>query len=250
MNHFDLVAHRGVTDHAPENTLRAFQRAIELGADAVELDVRLTSDFVPVVFHYYYLNMVSQLAGPIFNFTLAELNRVRVNSRSDPEISEPIPIFREVMDVLAGRIGMEIEIKGPEPECVALIAGILQDYRKFWDGIEVTSYEPAFLQEIKKHCPGMITDLLFPRSEPWMKSDVVAYQALHHSRLAGARAVHLHPTQLTTDGAAYIRKNGIEIHAWDVNDEDTLQTCIEHKIPRVCTDRYQLAAGFRERLDP
>ena len=51
MNRFEIVAHRGIPTEAPENTLASFQRAIELGADAVELDVRLTSDKVPVVFH-------------------------------------------------------------------------------------------------------------------------------------------------------------------------------------------------------
>ena len=52
----EVVAHRGVAEHAPENTLPAFLRALAVGADAVELDVRLTRDRVPVVYHYYYLD--------------------------------------------------------------------------------------------------------------------------------------------------------------------------------------------------
>jgi glycerophosphoryl diester phosphodiesterase len=51
---FELVAHRGVADGAPENTLPAFWKAIELGADAVEFDVRLTRDHEPVIYHYTY----------------------------------------------------------------------------------------------------------------------------------------------------------------------------------------------------
>ena len=50
------MAHRGVPEGVPENTIRAFQRALELGADAIELDVRLSKDGVPVVFHNFYLD--------------------------------------------------------------------------------------------------------------------------------------------------------------------------------------------------
>ncbi|MBN1218885.1 MAG: glycerophosphodiester phosphodiesterase [Anaerolineae bacterium] len=59
---FEIVAHRGApTEVAPENTIPAFQRAIDLGADAVELDVRLTADHVPVVYHYFYLEEATGL---------------------------------------------------------------------------------------------------------------------------------------------------------------------------------------------
>ncbi len=69
MAYFEIVAHRGITAEEPENTLPAFQRAIELGADAIELDVRLTSDRVPVVYHYYYLHLKTSAYGAIFEYT-------------------------------------------------------------------------------------------------------------------------------------------------------------------------------------
>jgi glycerophosphoryl diester phosphodiesterase len=61
MHTFEIVAHRGVATQYPENTIPAFLRAIELGADAVELDVRLTKDKIPVVYHYYYLDKIGSL---------------------------------------------------------------------------------------------------------------------------------------------------------------------------------------------
>jgi hypothetical protein len=76
----------------------------------------------------------------------------------------------------------------------------------------------------------------------------VAYQAFHRARLAGARAVHLHPTQFTTDVISYIRQYGVEIHAWDVYDEKSLQTSLEYNIPRLCTDQFQIAFGFRKNI--
>ena len=113
----DVVAHRGVADHAPENTLPAFLRAIAVGADAVELDVRLTRDRVPVVYHYYYLDEITTLPGPIYDYTLDQLQAARflptgygteVASTQDWRIST----LTEVLDVIGGKIGLEIEIKG------------------------------------------------------------------------------------------------------------------------------------------
>jgi len=247
MSHFEIVAHRGIPNEVPENTLIAYQLAIDLGAEAVEMDVRLTADRVPVIYHYFYLEEMTSLVGPIFKYTAEELRQVRVSNKARPEITQPIPTLREIMETIGGKIGLEIELKGPEPECAGIVAGVLQDYQHFWDMIEITSFEPALLIGIHELCPGLATDLLYPRSEPWMKPDVVAYQAFHRTRLAEARAVHLHPTQLSTDVISYLRQNRVEIHAWDVNDEESLQITMQNNIPRLCTDQFILAYDFRKR---
>jgi glycerophosphoryl diester phosphodiesterase len=248
MSHFEIVAHRGIPTEVPENTILAYQLAIDLNAEAVEMDVRLTADHVPVIYHYFYLEELTPLVGPIFKYTAEELRQVRVANKTRPEITEPIPTLREVMEIIGGKIGLEIELKGPEPECADIVAGVLQDYQHFWDMIEITSNEPALLLRIHEFCPGLATDLLYPRSEPWMKLDVVAYQAFHRARLAGARAVHLHTMQLTAEVISFIRPYGIEIHAWDVNNEESLQTSMQYKIPRICTDQFQLAFDFRNKI--
>ncbi len=248
MRPFEIVAHRGITSQAPENTLPAFQRAVDLGADAVEMDVRLTADRIPVIYHYFYLQELTSLAGPVFKFTAKELMQARVASKTESENSEPIPTLREVMEGIGGKIGLEIELKGPEPECADVVAGLLRDYQQFWDSIEITSFEPSLLKRIHEVYPGLATDLLYPRSEPWMNLDVVSYQALHLARLAEARAVHLHPSQMSKDVVSFIRTHGVEIHAWDVNDEDALHTCVKYKIPSLCTDQFQLVLDFRNKI--
>jgi glycerophosphoryl diester phosphodiesterase len=98
---------------------------------------------------------------------------------------------------------------------------------------------------MREQCPGITTDLLYPRTEPWMRLDVVGFEALQKARLAQARAVHLHPSQLSDEVVSLVRRSGFEIHAWDVNDEPALQTIVEYNIPKVCTDRFELAASFR-----
>ncbi len=245
MKYFDIIAHRGVADEAPENTLFAFQQAIDLGADAVELDVRLTSDHIPVVFHYYYLESTTPISGAIFNYRYEDLKQVAVQGKS---MTGKISTLKEILDAIGGKTGLEIEIKGPERESVEIVANVLRGYEDLWPSIEITSYEPALLLEIRKLCPGLVTDLLFRLSEPWMKPDVVAYQALHSARLAQARAIHLHPTQLSREVVATLKENDIEIHAWDVNDEKSLQIIAELELPRICTDNFLQAFEFRKQL--
>jgi glycerophosphoryl diester phosphodiesterase len=239
---FEVVAHRGVPTERHENTLPSFQRAIELGADAVELDVRLTRDQVPLVYHYFYLEEAAGLPGPVFRYSWPEIRRAQQDAGADTLATLP-----EVLDAIGGRIGLEIEVKGPEPESAATVSGILRQYRTLWDSIEVTSYEPALLLAMAALCPGLPTDLLLPRSESWMRLDVVTHLAIHRARLAGARAVHLHPTQLAADVVAAVRDAEIEVHAWDVDDEASLALCAGLAIPRICTNRLGQALAFRSR---
>jgi glycerophosphoryl diester phosphodiesterase len=249
MKPFEIVAHRGVTLDAPENTIAAFQRAVELGADAVELDVRLTADKIPVVYHYYYLHANTSAAGVIFNYSLAQLRDVRVFCANNPAADDGrISTLEEILAMFSGKISFEIEIKGPEPESPEIIGAVLSRFKGYWDAFEITSYEPALLLEIQRVCPGITVDLLFPRSENWMKLDVVQYQALHLARLARARAVHLHPSQLSAGVVQAVRSGGIEIHAWDVNDESSLETVAKYGIPRICTDEFEQALAFRGKI--
>jgi len=249
MKPFEIVAHRGVSTDAPENTIASFQRAVELGADAIELDVRLTADKIPVVYHYFYLQENTSASGAIFNYSLEQLRDVRVFCKDNP-VAEAgrISTLSEILERFGGKIGFEVEIKGPEPEAPEIIGALLNEFKHLWNSFEVTSYEPALLLSVQKTCPGLTVDLLFPRSESWMKLDVVQYQAVHHARLAHARAVHLHPTQLSETVVHALRRQGVEIHVWDVNDERALLAAEQFGIPRICTDNFIQALAFRNKM--
>lgn len=246
MRPFKIVAHRGApTAGAPENTRAAFQRALELGADAVELDVRLTSDHRPVVYHYFYLDEVTTASGPIFQRTAQELRDVRVVGTDRSAGGHAIPTLEEVLSEFGSRLRLDIELKGPEPEAAEIVGTVLGGFRNLWDTIEVTSFEPSLLRDVRRACPGIATALLFPRSEDWMHLDVVAYAALNRARLAQAQVVHLHPTQLTADVVAQVRAGAVDIHAWQVNDAPALQLAVDLDVPSICTDRVEQAVAFR-----
>ena len=251
MPYFEIIAHRGVHAEAPENTSASFQRAVDLGADGVELDVRLTRDRVPIVYHHSYLDEATPMSGPVFNYRLDELRDVKILSSDGNVVNGcSIPTLHEVLETFGRQTSLEIEIKGPEAESSEIIGAVLHDFRHLWETIEVTSYEPALLLDIQQRCPGLATDLLFPRSEDWMGLDVVGYLAIHRARLARARAVHLHPTQLSSEVVSAVRSWGIEVHSWDVNDEQALNSAMELGIPRIDTDELQQALDFRQRIKP
>lgn len=239
----ELIAHRGLVNPAPENTFAAFQAAIDAGADGIELDVRLTADQVPVVYHYYYLWVNTNVQAAVFALPLDELRRARVR-HGVGEYLEAIPTLEDTLHHFVGKIGLEIELKGPEPECASLVGDLLSGFKQYWPSFEVTSFEPALLHRIQAKCPGIAADLLIPRSEDWMQNDVVIYQAIQRGRLAHARAIHLHPSQLSQEAVEQVRAAGMEVHVWDVNDAEALTKMTELDIPKVCTDDLRQMKGL------
>ena len=235
------MAHRGATGTAPENTLAAFWHAFELGADAVELDVRLSRDAVPVVYHYAYLDAATTGHGPIWERSLAELRELRVGG---PE-GACIPTLSEVLEALAGRLVLEIELKGPEPETIEVVGRLLDGFRPAWEALEVTSYEALLLKAFRQRCPGVRTALLVPRSEPWMGLDVVAYTAFQRARVAGTGVVHLHPSQLAEEVVERLRGGGVEVHAWDVNTTAAFRLAARLGLAWVTTDQLEQALAWR-----
>ena len=107
-----IIAHRGDLSRAPENTLPAFQRAWEAGADGVELDVRLTRDGRLVVFHDRNLDRTSNGTGPVNHCTLADIRSLDVGSWFAPEFNgETAPTLDEVFESLPRDYLINVEMK-------------------------------------------------------------------------------------------------------------------------------------------
>lgn len=113
-----IIAHRGASAERPENTLSAFRRAVALEADGIELDVHVTADDVPVVFHDATLRRLTGAGGRVSRRRWAELKPLRVRG------SEPIPRLVDVLKLTRGLVVVQIELKaGPvEPVIRAVTA--------------------------------------------------------------------------------------------------------------------------------
>lgn len=126
-----IIAHRGASGYAPENTMAAFELAERLGADFIELDVRMSKDGELAVIHDKTLDRTTNKAGFVHHYTLRELQGIDAGSRFHPVFSEQtIVSLEEVMDRFAGRIGLLIEIKNPPlyPGIEEKVAEVIRRY--------------------------------------------------------------------------------------------------------------------------
>lgn len=106
MTAFFTIAHRGASAYEPENTLRSIRRALELGADGIEIDLHLSSDGHPVVIHDDTLRRTTGHPGRVADLTLSQLQRLNAGA------GEAIPTLHEVLDLVAGRAWLNLELKG------------------------------------------------------------------------------------------------------------------------------------------
>ena len=108
-----VIAHRGTHNGIPENTLAAYEKAIELGCDFVEIDVRKTKDWRIVSVHNSTIDAyVNNASGKVSDFTLAELKALDIGKRVGPEWeNERIPTFEEILRLCKGQIGIYLDLK-------------------------------------------------------------------------------------------------------------------------------------------
>ncbi len=106
-----IIAHRGASAHAPENTLAAFQLALEHGADGIELDAKLTSDGQVAVIHDQTVDRTTGVHGVVREMTMAQIKALDAGSFFDSAFAgEPIPTLAEVFDVVGSRALINVEI--------------------------------------------------------------------------------------------------------------------------------------------
>jgi glycerophosphoryl diester phosphodiesterase len=148
-----VVAHRGVHNGIPENTLPAYQRAIDIGADFVEIDVRTSKDGAFVSVHNAEIDAyVPGVTGEIKNFTLAELKGFDVGKRVGPQWQGTrIPTFAEVLDLCNGKIGIYLDLKdAPVRPLVEMVRIRRMTRQVLWYA------DDAALREVQAWCPECI----------------------------------------------------------------------------------------------
>jgi len=118
-----VIAHRGASSLAPEGTLAAYRKAIELGCDYVELDVRTTRDGALVCMHDRAVDRTTNGSGLVADLTAAEIRALDAGSHFSPEFAgERVPYFEEALELCQGRIGVYLDLKeAPLPLLVQML---------------------------------------------------------------------------------------------------------------------------------
>ncbi|RUO76596.1 glycerophosphodiester phosphodiesterase [Idiomarina tyrosinivorans] len=143
-----IWAHRGASFEAPENTLAAFSRALDAGADGIELDV-FAVDGERFVFHDRYLERLTATAGRLQDLTADQIRQLKVFGQ------QTIPTLRETLAHIAGRCLVNIELKGdvPAADLLSDVQYGIEHCQFSWSQLLVSSFNHHWLKRIKQQCP-------------------------------------------------------------------------------------------------
>lgn len=257
------IAHRGARSLAPENTLAAARKGLEIGADLWELDVAMSKDGELVVLHDDTLERTSNVGdvfparrtAPVHEFTLAELHQLDFGSwfvTKDPfkqiaagavsqaELAkfkgEPIPTLREALVFTRDnhwRVNIEIKDASNTPpdanivqKTVALVEelGMVQN-------VMISSFNHTYLQKVKAINPAIITAALVETADP----DPAALL-----RRIGAQAYNPSVKAITPAAIRPLREQGFDVYIYTVNDEPTLKALVAAGVSGIFTDFPQI----------
>ena len=209
----EVVAHRGANREAPENTLPAFQRALEIGVQGIELDVHLTRDGVPIVHHDPFLLETAHDRG---NTPIASLDLATVQRMSDA------PTLAEVLELVAGRCRLYVEIKASA--AVDTVVSLL-GARRPWCAVH--SFDHRVSARVRSLDPELATGIL-----------LVSYlvDTASAMRASGARDVWQQADFIDGPLVDAVHGGGGRVVAWTVNAIDRARALIDLDVDIICTD--------------
>lgn len=230
-----IIAHRGASFNAPENTLAAFQMAVDAGADGIEFDVRISKDRVPVVIHDETLSRTALRPEKVSDLTHEELSRIDVGSwfntkfskRFDPAFArETIPTLAQVLHLLRsfdGLIYVELKVENDDRHRLAeAVCAVIRD-SPLRTQIIVKSFDLAVIREIKERLECVQTAALF-------QPTIIRYlrgrkHLIETARRFGADQLSLHYSLATRMLVSLASEFEIPVTIWTVDNPAWLKQC-------------------------
>jgi glycerophosphoryl diester phosphodiesterase len=215
---FMVIAHRGASSYAPENTLAAFDLALEMGVRHIELDVDLTSDGHIVVIHDHTVDRTTNGSGPVTSHALEALRGFDAGSWFGAQFAgERIPTFDGVLARYKGRIHIHTEIKGHSPSLSQRTADLIRKHGMEGE-VTITSFQDVRLEEMRAYAPE------FPRG--WLVREVTdAIIAKAHGM--GLTQLCPRASAVTPELIRRLHAEGFVVRAWDVKTEELMQQVVE-----------------------
>jgi glycerophosphoryl diester phosphodiesterase len=179
-----IFGHRGASASAPMNTLPAFERAVALGADGIELDVRQTSDGALVVIHDDTVDTTTDGSGRVDSLTLAQLNELDAGAWFGPAFAcVRIPTLESVFEAVGARLLINVELKAEHLRATGLEAAVAEAIARFrlHDRVLVSSFNPLALRRFHRLMPEVAIGFLHAPEEPFFLPALMMGQ-LHEAR--------------------------------------------------------------------
>jgi len=231
------IAHRGANQVAPENTLRAFQEALNRGADGIELDVRLSADGVPVVIHDATVEATTDGSGAVANMTFAQLRTLDAGGWLDPAFKgERIPSLEEVLDTFGGRTVLNLELKGAQVfdnDLVPTVVDLLERH-ELQQEVLVSCFNPYLLRQVRRLAPRVPLALLYTNSPLPLRrlADLLLGEQ--------PAAIHPHHTNVSERLVAHAHELGVRVNVWTIDDPQRMRVLADGGVDGIITNKPAL----------
>jgi len=242
--------------------MAAFKKALDLGVDQIELDVRHTADEEIIVFHDQRLDRIARdtlgnrITGDVHDYTLEELKQLDVGSWFDSQYKdERIPTLKEALDLINGQCQVLIEIKHMDHPhyhdfAEKLVEVVLQE-KDGEDWILLQSYEPQYLDEVHELDPLIQTKALIvgedsaPLLAFYIETRIHMGRAKESNRL---KAINPNWETLSSRRIFQMHAKGYEVHAYPVNTRDDMIKMLNAGVDGIITDFPDVAMQLRAEL--
>lgn len=228
-----IIAHRGASAHAPENTMAAFELAAQQGATAIELDVQLSADDELVVFHDVTLGRVTNGAGSVSTKALSELRKLDAGSHFGPQFrGQRIPLLEEVFTALGKKLLFNVHVKSYPGARRGLVQRVCDLIRRqgVQDRVCLSSFNPRDLSGAARQLPDVPRCLLAARG--WLG----AWARSFGFTFSDYAALHPHISDVSPQQIQRVHRLGKRLHAWTVNDPDVIARLATWGADGVLTD--------------
>ncbi len=253
---FEVIAHKGASGHAPENTLAAFKMALDMGVDMIELDVRHTKDEEIIVFHDQTLDRTTNGRGDVHDYTLEEIRELDAGSWFDPKYSDQkVPTLKEVLDLVDGRCKVLIEIKHMDHphyhDFADKLVDIVREERNGFDWVILQSYEDMYLEEAHAYDERIETKkmLIGEDSAPLIAFYIETRMHLGRSEKEEQMStLNPHFSTLSPRRVFRMHARGFKVFTYPVNDRENMIKMLNMGVDGIITDFPDILIQLRKEI--
>ena len=245
---FLVIAHRGGRSLGPESTLYTFRKALKLGVDVLEMDVRNTSDGQLVILHDDSVNRTTNATGPVENYTLAELKKLNAAYRWTPDNGQTFPLRNMGVEIPTlvevfnefPEAKMNLEIKDSQSSTIHSLCRLIRRHQ-MTHNVMVASFDADSLKDFRSRCPQVATSAGSSEALLFFGLQKVYLEAAYSPE---AQALQVPETlrDLQIVSKRFIKAahdRNLRVHVWSVNDVNGMKRLLELGVDGIMTDYPQ-----------